>query len=232
MQTELAIDAPAPPTREGVLLRLLFISDVCAVREALAAILERDRSIGVVKCGDPVEIAALDLTAQVDAVLVHTSMRDGIDVARRLRGAAPHLPIVAFPLRETQEEVIAWAEAGATGYISVSVRLGEFAGILKRVLGGEQICSPRVAAGLLRRVTATNVVARANPRLTQPLTRRERQVSDLLAARLDDKEIAQHLNIGLATAKSHVHNLLRKLNVRRRRDVVEALRGQPPGWLV
>jgi two-component system, NarL family, nitrate/nitrite response regulator NarL len=211
-------------------LRVLFVSDVQIFREAVAAILERDPSIAVVRCGDPIETTVMDLTAQVDAILVHTLLEDGPAVARRLRAAAPHLPIIAFPLRETSEEVIAWAAAGSTGYIPVTVRLDQFVGVLKGILRGEQICSGQVAASLLRRITATNAVAGDVPSSARPLTRRERQVAELVASRLDDKEIAQYLNIGLATAKSHVHNLLRKLEVRRRRDVAEALRGQRAAW--
>jgi two-component system, NarL family, nitrate/nitrite response regulator NarL len=211
-------------------IRVLFVSDVQIFREAVAAILERDPSIAVVRCGDPIETTVLDLTAQVDAILVHTLLEDGPSVARRLRAAAPHLPIVAFPLRETSDEVIGWAAAGATGYIPVSVRLDQFVSVLKGILRGEQVCSGKVAASLLRRITATNAVASDGPPSARPLTRRERQVAELVASRLDDKEIAQYLNIGLATAKSHVHNLLRKLEVRRRRDVAEALRGQRATW--
>jgi two-component system, NarL family, nitrate/nitrite response regulator NarL len=222
----------APLDRQSALigaaqLRILFVSDVQSVRDAIAGVLERHPSIAVVRCGDPIETMVLDLTTQVDAILVHTELEDAAGVARRLRAAAPHLPIIAFPLRETSEQVIAWAAAGATGYIPVTVPLDRIVGVLQDILRGEQICSARVAASLLRRITATNSVDFAEPTAVRPLTRRERQVAELVASRLDDKEIAQYLNIGLATAKTHVHNLLRKLDVRRRRDVAEALRGQP-----
>ena len=228
METNLAMPASV---RDAGRMRLLFVSDVFVVRDALTAILERDPSVASISCADPVEPSALDLTAQVDAVIVHTALSDGRDVARRLRSAVPHLPIIAFPLRETDGDVIGWAECGVTGYIPVSVRLNEFVDVLKAILRGEQMCSAQIAASLLRRVTGIRTATTTDQRPLRQLTRRERQVADLVASRLDDKEIAQYLNIGLATAKSHVHNLLRKLNVHRRRDVVEALRGQPPAWI-
>jgi two-component system, NarL family, nitrate/nitrite response regulator NarL len=225
---------PAPSSRvlgasDTAQIRVLFVSDVQASREALAAALERDASVAVVRCGDPIETTVLDLTAQVDAVLVDTLLEEGLDAARRLRYAAPHLPIIAFPVRERSEDVIAWVTAGATGYIPVSVRLDQFVGVLKGILRGDQVCSGQVVAGLLRRLNGAGA-ASSDPPPTRPLTRRERQVADLVASRLDDKEIAQHLSIGLATAKTHVHNVLRKLRIRRRRDVAEALRGQHTVW--
>lgn len=227
MDTNLAPELPAPGFSGVAPLRLLIISDVCFVREALASMLERDPSIAAVRCADPAEVTALNLTAEADAVLVHTALREGPKVAARLRDAAPHLPIIACALRETNDDVIAWAEAGVSGYIPNSVRLDQFVRLVQGILAGEQVCSGRIAAGLLRRIAAS-----ANPgggtSAARHLTRRERQVAELIAARLGDKEIARHLNISLATTKSHVHNLLNKLNVRQRGHVSTALSGQPP----
>ncbi|HVC56908.1 MAG TPA: response regulator transcription factor [Stellaceae bacterium] len=227
MDTILAPDRPASGSRDAGLLRLLFVSDVCFVREALASVLERDASIASVRHADPIEMIAMNLTAQTDAVLIHTALREGPVVAKRLRETAPNLSIIACALRETNDGVIAWAEAGVDGYIPNTVGLDQFVDVIKGILRGEQLCSGRVAAGLLRRVASA-----ANPVAGVPaarwLTRRERQVAELVAARLGDKEIARHLNISLATTKSHVHNLLGKLNVRQRGDVVVALNGQQP----
>jgi DNA-binding NarL/FixJ family response regulator len=193
--------------------------------EALAAALEQDRSIAVLRCAEPAEVTALNLTAQMDAILVHAALHDGPAVAMRLRRVAPHAPIIACALRETNDEVIAWAEAGVSGYIPNTVRLERFVETVKGVMAGEQICSGQVAAGLLRRLADAATPGNGG-QAERVLTRRERQVAELIAARLGDKEIARHLNISLATTKSHVHNLLGKLNVRQRGDVGLALSGQ------
>jgi DNA-binding NarL/FixJ family response regulator len=145
-------------------------------------------------------------------------------VATRLRREAPNAAIIACALRETNDDVIAWAEAGVSGYIPNTVRLDQFVASLKRILAGEQTCSGQVAAGLLRRVAAAANPGNASA-AARRLTRREHQVAELIAARLGDKEIARQLNISLATTKSHVHNLLGKLNVRQRGDVALALNG-------
>jgi len=216
---------PQRPQEEIAPLRLLFVSDVCFVGEALAAMLERDPAVAFLRCADPAEVIALNLTAQMDALLVHTALLEGPEVATRLRRVAPTTAIIACALRETNDDVIAWAEAGVSGYIPTTVRLDQFVAAVKRVLAGEQICSGQVAAGLLRRVAAAANTA-SGSQAARWLTRRELQVAELIAARLGDKEIARHLNISLATTKSHVHNLLGKLNVRQRGDVALALNGQ------
>lgn len=227
MDATLAPGFPAPGLSGVTPLHLLIISDVCFVREALASALERDPSIAAVRCADPAEVIALNLMAEADAVLVHTALREGPQTAARLRDAAPHLPIIACALRETNDDVIAWAEAGVSGYIPNTVGLDQFMRVVRGILSGEQVCSGRIAAGLLRRIAAAASPA-GTATATRHLTRRERQVAELIAARLGDKEIARHLNISLATTKSHVHNLLNKLNVRQRSHVGAALSGQPP----
>jgi two-component system, NarL family, nitrate/nitrite response regulator NarL len=226
---ELTPARPAPVPADAAPLRLLLISDVCFVSEALASALGRDPTVLSLRITDPIEAVTLGLAAQVDAVLVHTALHEGITVVRQLREVSPTVPIIACALRETNDDVIAWAEAGVTGYIANTIRLDQFVGIIREILTGQQVCSGRVAAGLLRRIAAA-----ANPDNgggamppARWLTRRERQIAELIAASLGDKEIARHLNISVATAKSHVHNLLGKLNVRQRGHVVYALRGQP-----
>jgi DNA-binding NarL/FixJ family response regulator len=97
---------------------------------------------------------------------------------------------------------------------------------MMEIHSGEQVCSGRVAAGLLRRIAHTaNGRARRSGLVAIPaLTRRERQTAELIRSGLTDKEIARRLNISVATTKSHVHNLLGKLNARRRTEVAEYLR--------
>ena len=225
MDTNLAPVPPAPGSPAAVPIRILFVSDVCFVGEALTAVLERDLHVAFVKCADPAETLALSLTAQVDVVLVHTALRDGPAVVRRLREIAPSTPVIACALRETANDVIAWAEAGVTGYLPTTIGVQEIARFVGDILAGQQSCSGAVAAGLLRRVAAGSGGDRRAHTPARPLTRRERQIAELIAARFRDKEIARRLNISLATTKTHVHNLLAKLDVEHRGHVVEALRG-------
>ena len=206
-------------------LRLLVVSEASFVGEALAKALERDSSVATVVCISAAETLSLRPPVQADAVLVDAADRDGTDTVRRLREAAPHLPIIACAIRDTDEDVIRWAEAGVTGYLPRNIKLAEIVPLVTDILGGEQICSSRVAAALFRRVAG----AASAPRGAQSdfpargLTRREREIAGLIASGLSDKQVANELNISVATAKTHVHNLLGKLNVSQRGGVAGAL---------
>ncbi len=90
---------------------------------------------------------------------------------------------------------------------------------VRRALGGELFCPPRIAALLFNRL-ATLAADRSPGPLSEPLTRREREIAGLIAAGLQNKEIARRLGLGSTTVKNHVHNILQKLNIKRRREII------------
>jgi len=213
------------PSRDARRLRIAAVSAVRFTREVLEEILERDPLMSVVRlCADLPELAAMSPALETDLVLFDTRVPDGVTAVRRALDIAPGLRIVAFALRETEEEIVIWAEAGVIGYVSSTVAQADLVRLVMEIHSGEQICSGRVAAGLLRRI-ALSAGPRRNAAFSIPaLTRRERQAAELIRTGLSDKEIARRLNISLATTKSHVHNLLSKPNVRRRSEVADRWR--------
>jgi DNA-binding NarL/FixJ family response regulator len=134
-------------------LRIVIVSEVRFLRESLAEFLERDPSISVVGlCADLAEVVALSPPPQADLVLVDAALRDGIAAARRTRQVKRDVRIVAYAVRETKEDVIAWAEAGVIGYVPDTAPLADLARLIMDIHAGEQLCSARVAAELLHRI--------------------------------------------------------------------------------
>jgi DNA-binding NarL/FixJ family response regulator len=196
--------------------------------ECLVQLLERDPLLSVVGLfGDLSEAVALGAALQADVVLLDGRMPEGTAAVRRALDVAPNMRIVVSAVRDIEDDVVAWAEAGVIGYIPRTTPLSDFVRLVMDIHNGEQVCSGRVAAGLLRRIAdGANGTPWRNGSLAIPaLTKRERQTAELIRSGLSDKEIARRLNISLATTKSHVHNLLGKLNARRRSEVAEHLRG-------
>jgi two-component system, NarL family, nitrate/nitrite response regulator NarL len=214
-------------SRDAQRLRIAVVSGVRFVREGLAEILERDPLVSVVRlCANLSEAVALSPALQADVLLLDATVPDGAAAVRRALDIAPGMRIVAFAVRETEEDIIPWAEAGVIGYIPSSAAMVDLARLVLEIHSGEQVCSARVAAGLLRRIAlaASPGSGRDAPFPVPALTKRERQAAELIRTGLSDKEIARRLNISLATTKSHVHNLLGKLNARRRSEVATHLR--------
>lgn len=227
MAVSLSPAAATPAAHDPAPLRLLVVSEASFVGEALAAVLARDPSAATVTCVSAAETLSLRTTVQPDAVLVDAAHQDGTAAVRRLRAIAPQLPIIACAVKETDEDVVRWAEAGVTGYLPRTTKLAQILPLVTDILGGEQICSGRAAAALFRRVASAGIGGGGDlPSAGRRLTRREWQVAELIAGGLGDKQIARQLSISLATAKTHVHNLLGKLNLNQRGEVVDALYGR------
>ena len=108
--------------------------------------------------------------------------------------------------------MIACAEAGADGYVTVDATLDDLERAIAHIGQEELLCSPRIAATLFR------CLAHGNGRVAEAaadnmLTPREREIWKCIGGGLSNKEIAGALNISVLTVKNHVHHLLRKLNV-------------------
>jgi DNA-binding NarL/FixJ family response regulator len=212
-----AADKPAP--------RVIIASDVLLYREGLAASLARDGRLEVAAAVSGAE--ALDAVARFapGAVLVDASSGEGLAVARLLHASCPSVRLVGFGISGGGAGVLACAEAGLAAFVD---RDGTVDALVAAVLGalrGELACSPQMAAMMCDRLAS---LAGARSDSAEPLTRREREVAALIAEGLSNKEIAIDLRIGPATVKNHVHNILDKLNVRRRAAIVARLRESSP----
>ena len=114
-----AAGADLAPRQSGLVearpLRIVIVSEVRVRREILAEFLERDASVLVVRlCADLAEVVALSPPLRADVVLVDADLRDGAAAARRTRQIKPEIRLIAYAVRETKEDVIAWAEAGVS----------------------------------------------------------------------------------------------------------------------
>jgi two-component system, NarL family, nitrate/nitrite response regulator NarL len=214
---------------EGALPRpgVLILSDMRLLRESLAKVLGADPGWSISgACGDLGD--ALDIIGRMppDVVLVDAMVPEGTRAVGLIRSAGPEARVAVFNVSEMEESIVGWAEAGAAGYVPKTAALSDVARILGEIMHGEQACSARVAGSLLRRLAS---VARSGSGQSDAppavmLTRREREIVLLIGTGLSNKEIARHLNIGVATTKSHVHNLLTKLGLQRRAQVAHWMR--------
>ena len=142
----------------------------------------------------------------------------------KLRRSVPAAAVVALGVRETEDEVVACAEAGVAGYVTREHTLADLIAALDALARGEAPCPPRAAAMLLRRVSALAAERRPAPSGVDELTNREREILDLICDGLTNKQIGQLLFIELPTVKNHVHNILEKLQVRGRREAAALAR--------
>jgi two-component system, NarL family, nitrate/nitrite response regulator NarL len=196
--------------------RVLILAEVGVHREALARSLGRTRRCDVVAVAAGIEeaVAALE-EAGPEVVLVDIPTPAGANAVRTLVAAAPEIKVVALGVPEDERNVIAFAEAGASGYVAREGSMDDLVAVVESVARGECLLPPDIAAKVFRRVATLAREPRLEP-IQERLTARELDVLRLIEQGLSNKEIAKALSIELPTVKNHVHSILEKLNVRRR----------------
>ncbi len=208
-------------------IEAFLLVSVRLYRDGIADALRRDSRFLVVGSAASLDDAWEQrrvLAGPPDAALVDLGLAEGAGAARALRNVWPTTSIVALAVREQEEDVVSWAEAGVSGLVSRDATLAELLDAVEAASRHEVLTSPTVAAVLLRRVAS---LAGGPARAEGPtLTRREREIVGLIGDGLSNKEIAGSLQIELATVKNHVHNILEKLRVGRRMDAVAAARAR------
>jgi DNA-binding NarL/FixJ family response regulator len=204
-------------------VRVFILVSVSLYRDGLAQCLADEKSIAVVGSAADVPTALVlmrDLRPEV--VLVDLGARDGPLTARSIRHDIPQVRIVALAVSAVYADIISWAEAGVSGYVTRDATLGDLVAAIEQAALGEIACPPHVIASLLGGLAVgNNACGPSHPE--HLLTAREREIAQLLQQGMSNKQIASALTISLPTVKNHVHNVLRKLRVQRRADAVHQL---------
>ena len=167
---------------------------------------------------DPAPLSAID----PDVVLFDISPPGSLGEVRRVAAAVPAARVVALAVGESENQVVACAEAGADGYVTRDQSVEDVLAVIGAVTRGELICSPRIAGALLQRLGRL-AAERGSAPVDEPpvrLTAREREIVVLIDRGMSNKQIARTLTIEVATVKNHVHNILEKLHVTRRDEAV------------
>ena len=114
--------------------------------------------------------------------------------------------------------------AGASGYMLKDASASEVVAAVRATVRGEATCTPRLCAALFNLVSQLPEAVSATPAATPPsLTLRQRQLVNLLAKGLTNKEIAAQLNLSEFTIRNHIHRILKLVDVHTRREAVSAV---------
>jgi two-component system nitrate/nitrite response regulator NarL len=205
--------------REQRSLRLFIIVATRLYREGLAEVLAHIPSVA----GVMTATGWADTVPQVrqfapHIALLDMSLSESLEIVRGLGRLTPSIRVVGLAMPETERDMLACAEAGIAGYLPRDGSLDDLVTTLRHVARGETVCSPHMAAVLLRRVANLTV---SGDGMASPvrLTRREQEIAGFLAAGLANRHIARELGIEVCTVKNHVHSILEKLGARNRHQV-------------
>jgi two-component system, NarL family, nitrate/nitrite response regulator NarL len=158
-----------------------------------------------------------------DVVVIDSSHPGGVAIVSAIRAQFPSVNLVVLALSDREEDFLAWANIGISGYVPPETPLEELIAIIRRSAAGEVVCPPRLTALLLSRFASQMGMAKARGGVHH-LTRREREVLEFLADGLSNKLIARRLRIAEATVKNHVHSILEKWDLRSRGEAAARYR--------
>ncbi|WP_185035707.1 response regulator [Streptomyces candidus] len=193
------------------MIRVLLVDDHQVVRRGLRTFLEVQEDIEVVgEAADGAEGVAQAESLRPDVVLMDIKMpgTDGIEALRRLRALDNPARVLIVTSFTEQRTVVPALRAGASGYVYKDVDPDALAGAIRSVHAGHVLLQPEVAGALLAQDVPHNGQGRSTS-----LTDREREVLALIADGRSNREIARALVLSEKTVKTHVSNILMKLDL-------------------
>jgi two-component system, NarL family, response regulator LiaR len=193
-------------------IRIVIADDHILVRQGIRAFLETHADLSIVgEAEDAAGAIALCAEHQPNVALVDLVMPGGgIEATRAIRAASPVTQVVLLTSFEDAQQIVAAVQAGALSCMLKDVDADALADTLRKAARGEAVLHPRVAARLME---ALRRGSEPGSEVLESLSQREREVLTLMAEGLSNMQIAERLGIGEKTVKTHVSNVLGKLNV-------------------
>lgn len=206
------------------MIRVVLVDDQALVRAGFRALLDAEPDMQVVgEAADGREAVDVVAAQRPDLVLMDIRMprMDGIDATRHIAAdpACAGVRVVILTTFESDEYIVEGLRAGAAGFLVKDTDPVDLLRAVRVVTDGEALLSPSVTRRLI-----AEFVTGAAPRVDVPgletLTDREREVMALVARGLSNDEIAEHLVVSPATARTHVSRSMVKLHARDRAQLV------------
>jgi len=202
-------------------VRIVIADDHALFRDGLRSLLTAQGHEVVGEARNGKEAIALALEHKPDVVLMDLSMPelDGMSATRQLVAESPGIRIVILTASEDDASLFDAIKAGAHGYLPKNLEADDFFSLLERVTSGEPVLTPALARRLLQEFAKP--VPKEQHADEEALTAREREVLELMVEGVtSNRKLAKRLNLRAHTVKFHVRNILDKLRLHDRAQVV------------
>jgi two-component system response regulator NreC len=206
-----------------MVIRLLLVDDHAVVRTGLRMLLEGEQDMQIVGEADSGSQALNQVSAsKPDVVLMDIGLPDlsGIDATRAIKQLSPETSVVALTIHEDEEYFFQMLDAGASGYVPKRAAPEELLTAIRAAAAGEVYLYPSLAKLLVQDYLTQAHHARSVSTL-DGLTDREQEVLTMLADGASNTEIAERLSISPKTVARHRENIMAKLNLHSRSELVK-----------
>ena len=205
------------------MIRVLLAEDQALVRDGLRMMLAAEPDIEVVgEAADGKQALELVRRLVPDVALMDVRMPElnGIEATRRLAAAGSPVRVLVLTTFDLDEYVYEAMRAGASGFLLKDARREQLAAAIRAVSAGEMLIDPAVTRRLVEDFCRRPPPTTGIPAAAEELTERELEVARAVARGLSNVQIAGELYLGETTVKTHIANILAKLNLRDRVQIV------------
>jgi two-component system, NarL family, response regulator DegU len=205
---------------------ILLIEDNRLLRDGIAAILKKqpDMLVGAT-VGNGENILLMLEKVKPKIVLLDLGLRNqnSLQIVKLSKEHFPETKIIVMDLIPLQADVFEFVEAGVSGFILKDASIAEFLNTIRSVYQGNQVLPPHLTGSLFSQIIEHAVNGSKQSAIVESIrmTKRERQVIELISDGSTNKEIAQKLHLSTYTVKSHVHNILEKLALNTRVQIAK-----------
>jgi len=196
-------------------VRIFLLDDHEVVRQGIAELLEGVEGFEIVgEAGTAAEAVPRILAARPDVAVLDMRLPDGsgIDVCREVRSVLPDTHCLILTSYDDQDAVLASVMAGASGYVRKEVRAAALIDAIRQAAMGRSLIDPALIVKVMQ---SAQQIPESNDQLAS-LTEREREVLDLIAEGLTNRQIGERMFLSDKTVKNYVSSLLNKLGMQRR----------------
>lgn len=202
--------------------RLLLVDDHDVVRTGLQMLLDSESDVEIVATAATGEEALEQIeAAKPDVVVMDIGLPDfsGIEATRRIKDRSPETAVVALTIHEDEEYFFKMLDAGASGYVPKRAAPEELLTAVAAAAKGEVYLYPSLAKLLVQDYLENDKDSEGEG--LDNLTPREGEVLELVAEGLTNREIGQELTISPKTVARHRENIMQKLNLHSRTELVK-----------
>lgn len=206
--------------------RIIIADDHELFREGLASLINAQPDMEIVgRAQDGLEVFTLARELKPDLIIMDVNMpiSNGLEATRLIHREKPKVSILILTVHEEEEKLFEAVKAGAVGYMLKNSDSAQFLEGVRSALNGEAVLPPVLARQLLQEFAS--LASRSKPSPTEEtlpiLTSREKEVLELIVTGATNLEISDQLSISIYTTKSHVRNILSKLQVVSRHHAVQ-----------
>ena len=204
-------------------IRLLVIEDNRLLRDGILSILKPHSDIVIIGAsGDGKDTLVKIKQSKPNVVLLDLGLRslNSLQVVGLVKKDFPQAKIIVMDLAPVQADILQYVKAGANGFILKDASLNDLLITIRTVSEGATVLPPMLVDSLFSQIVEF-AVREGKTKLKQAvqMTKREREVIELLSEGMTNKEIAQRIHVSMYTITSHIHNIMEKLALHTRLEI-------------